>query len=74
MVPKTTLRFVNLLEFMQLAKSHYIHGYGLQQGKDTHKYQPKEEMHWTESGKVPSAELPSISGCVTLLSLMCDMG
>ena len=57
---------------MELTGSHSIHGYGLSQGKDTHKHQPEEETHWTESMRVPSAELPLFSGCVTHPALMYD--
>lgn len=57
---------------MELTENHSIHGYGLSQGKDTHKHQPEEETHWTESMRVPSAELPLFLGCVTHPALMYD--
>ncbi|XP_026954136.1 centromere protein P isoform X3 [Sagmatias obliquidens] len=41
-------------------------------GKDTHKHQPEEGTHWTESMRVPSAELPLFLGCVTRPALVYD--
>lgn len=67
--------FYNLLEGIEkLIESHFTHGYGLLQGRNTNQYQPKQKAHRAEFGDIPNAELSCLilveSGCITFHALM----